>query len=155
MIKKIYNRIIGLTAAHYMIMHIILIYIYSRIIYYFIFGIIFNSKPLLFAVQYLDPELLKNNLLQSLFYMHSQPPLFNLFLGAGLKLFPGNPLPFYHYSFMILGLLFTVGLYSLMVRLKISKQISFILTVIFIVNPAFILYENLLFYTHPILVLLL
>ncbi len=138
-----------------MVIHIILIYIYSRIIYYYVFGIFFNSKPLIFAVQYLDPELLRNNLLQSLFYLHSQPPLFNLFLGAGLKLFPGNPVPFYHYSFMILGLLFTVALYLLMVRLNISKRIAFILTVIFIINPAFILYENFLFYTHPVLVLLL
>jgi hypothetical protein len=86
--------------------------------------------------------------------MHSQPPLFNLFLGIGLKLFPDDPGIFYHYSFLLLGLIFSLSLYLLLINLKISKKISFVLTVVFIINPAFILYENLLFYTHPIMVLL-
>ena len=37
-------------------------------------------------MQYLDPLLLKSDLLKSLFYLHSQPPIFNLFLGIVLKL---------------------------------------------------------------------
>ena len=154
-LKNIYFHIVDFVASHYMLIHVALIYIYSRVIYYFILRVFFNSKPLLFAFQYLDPTLLKNDLLQSLFYMHSQPPLFNMFLGIGLKLFSDDPGIFYHYSFLFLGLIFSLSLYLLLIRLNISKGGSFILTVIFIVNPAFILYENLLFYTHPIMVLLL
>ena len=55
----------------------------------------FISTPLSFAYQYLDPVLLKSDLLRSLLYLHSQPPLFNLFLGTVLKV---SPLPALSYD---------------------------------------------------------
>ena len=64
---------------------IVLVFIVSRLIFIFNGGD-FVAKPLDFAMQYLDPLLLKSDLLKSLFYLHSQPPIFNLFLGIVLKL---------------------------------------------------------------------
>ncbi len=43
------------------------------------------ASPLDSAKQFLDPALLQHDLLSSLWYLHSQPPLFNLFLGLVLK----------------------------------------------------------------------
>src|SRR5262245_2635671 len=51
-------------------------------------GIRFDASPLQWYWQYLDPSLLEKKLLGSLFYLHSQPPLFNLFLGVIAKVFP-------------------------------------------------------------------
>jgi hypothetical protein len=45
---------------------------------YYLWGIRFDGTPLLWFWQYLDPRLLKGKLLESVFYMHSQPPLFNV-----------------------------------------------------------------------------
>ena len=59
----------------------------AHLIYYAL-GVRFDNTSLAWYWQYLDPELLKSRLLESVFYMHSQPPLFNLFLGAVLK-YPG------------------------------------------------------------------
>ena len=53
---------------------ILAVFIASRLIFSFMGGA-FIAKPLAFAMQYLDPVLLKDDLLQSLFYLHSQPPL--------------------------------------------------------------------------------
>ncbi len=39
------------------------------------------------AWQALDTDLLRNDLLTSLFYLHTQPPLFNLFAGMIIKVF--------------------------------------------------------------------
>ena len=75
---------------------ILAVFIASRLIFSFMGGA-FIAKPLSFAMQYLDPVLLKNDLLQSLFYLHAQPPLFNLMLGLMLKL---SPVPALSYSLL-------------------------------------------------------
>ncbi len=44
-------------------------------------GVRFDASPLGYFLQYLDPHLLRARLGESLWYLHSQPPLFNLLLG--------------------------------------------------------------------------
>jgi hypothetical protein len=53
-------------------------------------GIRFDATPLTWYWQYIDPVLLQERLLESLYYSHTQPPLFNLLLGINLKLFPSS-----------------------------------------------------------------
>ena len=53
-------------------------------------GIRLAPDPLTWYWQYIEPALLKERLLESLFYLHSQPPLFNLFIGLALKAFPAS-----------------------------------------------------------------
>src|SRR5262245_61176470 len=48
-------------------------------------GVRFDVTPLDEYLQYLDPVLLRTRLLESVYYLHMQPPLFNLFLGLVLK----------------------------------------------------------------------
>ena len=67
------------------ILYIVIVFIVSRTIYLFI-GVRYEVE--LGLCQYIDPLLLRNNLFQSIYYLHSQPPLFNLFIGLILKLFP-------------------------------------------------------------------
>jgi hypothetical protein len=43
-----------------------------------------------FGYSLLSKELLHNDLLKSLFYMHIQPPLYNFIVGMGLKIFDAN-----------------------------------------------------------------
>jgi hypothetical protein len=58
-------------------------------------GIRFASETLGTLYQYLDPAILKDDLANGLYYLHAQPPLFNLGLGGVLKLFPESfPLAF-------------------------------------------------------------
>lgn len=125
---------------------IILIFILSRIIFSFKGGS-FLATPLFFAKQYLDPLLLENDLLRSLFYLHSQPPLFNCFLGVILKI---SPLPEISYEllFKTAGMLIPLLFYGILTSFGIHSLIAFIATVIFMLNPTLILYENLLYYTY-------
>lgn len=125
---------------------IVFIFILSRIIFYYKGGS-FLATPIAFAKQYLDPVLLQNDLLRSLFYLHSQPPLFNFFLGTILKL---SPIPeiTYDFIFKIIGLLIPLIFYGIFIRLGINRLAAFIATIIFMFNPTLILYENLLYYTH-------
>jgi len=125
---------------------IVFIFIISRIIF-FLKGGSFLYTPIAFAKQYLDPVLLESDLLRSLFYLHAQPPLFNFFLGAILKLSP-RPEITYDVTFKIVGVLIPLILYGIFIRLGINRLVAFIATIIFMLNPTLILYENLLYYTH-------
>ena len=53
-------------------------------------GVRFDATPLTWYWQFIDPVLLRERLLESLYCLHIQPPLFNLLLGINLKLFPST-----------------------------------------------------------------
>ncbi len=125
---------------------LILIYALSRI-FFTLKGGIFLATPLSFAKQYLDPILLETDLLSSTFYLHSQPPLFNLFLGLVLKVSPLPSLSF-EILFKTAGVLIPLLFFDILTTFGIRSLIAFILTIIFMLNPTLILYEHLLYYTY-------
>ena len=122
---------------------IVLLFIVSRVIFT-LKGGTFLATPLFFAKQYLDPLLLENDLLKSLLYFHSQPPLFNFFLGAILKVSP-IPAISYEILFKTAGILIPLLFYGILTSLGISSLVSLMATIIFMLNPTLILYENLLY----------
>lgn len=63
------------------------IFLVSRLLYYWA-GIRFDARPLTSFFQILDLELLRHRLLETIFYLHVQPPAFNLLIGVLLKIFP-------------------------------------------------------------------
>jgi hypothetical protein len=80
--------------------------------------------------------------------------MFNLLLGLVLKIAPANPAPLFDFLWICMGLAMGLALYQLMIRLRISPTLGVILASLFIISPACIVYENLLFYTYPIALLL-
>jgi len=149
--KKTLNKIKTSDLRYAVI--IVLIFLISRIIYWAL-GIRFNVLPLDRYWHYIDPSLLKNNLLESLWHLHSQPPLFNLYLGAVLKLSGQSLQTIFHISYLLCGLILSLSLFFIMFRLSVSVWISLIFTSLFILSPESILYENFLFYTYPVSMML-
>ena len=105
------------------------------------------ASPLDSAKQFLDPALLQHDLLSSLWYLHSQPPLFNLFLGLVLKA-ASDPAVLYELCFRISGLLIPLCMYATLALLGANRIAAFLVTLFFMLNPSLILYESLLYYTH-------
>jgi hypothetical protein len=127
---------------------IVIVFILSRLLYFSV-GVRFDVSTLGSAWQFIDPDLLRNNLFQSLYYLHSQPPLFNLFLGGILKLFPNNEALAFNLIYLFLGCTLSVSIFVIMTKLGVSNRLSAILTILFMVSPSCVLYENWLFYTYP------
>ena len=125
---------------------LVIIYGLSRILFSFKGGT-FLATPLSFAKQYLDPILLETDLLTSIFYLHSQPPLFNLFLGLVLKFSPLPSLSF-EILFKTAGVLIPLLFFDILTTIGLRSLIALILTIIFMLNPTLILYEHLLYYTY-------
>jgi len=113
-------------------------------------GIRFDEAPLGHSYQFVDPDLLRHRLGESLLYLHSQPPLFNLFLGLVLKLFPGHEGSAFCASYLFMGILLYFALFAAMRRLGISRALALVLSTWFMASPSFILYEHWLFYTLPL-----
>lgn len=129
--------------------YIIIAFILSRLLFFYV-GIRFDTSTLHSAWQFLDVNLLRHNLLQSVYYLHIQPPLFNLFLGSILKLFPNNEVVAFHWTYLFLGLTIALSMFLTMDRLGTPFKVSVTLTILFMVSPSCILYENWLFYTYPV-----
>jgi hypothetical protein len=117
-------------------------------------GVRFDTYPLYVFYQLVDPVLLRERLAESLFYLHSQPPLFNLGVGLVLKAFPEHYQVPFHLVYAVMGALLLLALYVLLVRVGLSSRASAIVSLVFSLSPAAILYENFLFYDYPLALLL-
>ena len=128
-------------------------FIVSRFIFHRA-GVRFDMTPLEWYWQYIDSPLLRTKLLESTFYLHSQPPLFNLFLGGVLKAFPGLEAAAFATVYRGLGLLLAGSMYLLMRGLRIRLWIALLLSLAFVTSPPCLYFENWLFYAYPLAVFL-
>lgn len=117
---------------------------------YYASGVRFDASSLPWFFQYLDPELLRTRLSESLLYLHAQPPLFNLFLGVVLKALPGNEVLGFSVFYFLCGLVLYLSTFTLQTRLGVSRAVAFVTSTVFMLSPSFVLYENWLFYTFPL-----
>jgi hypothetical protein len=129
------------------------VYFVSRVVYYQL-GVRFDSGGLSGYLQFIDEELLRHNLLQSLFYLHWQPPGYNLFLGIFIKLFPTTYGAALHAVHLVFGASIMCCVYYCMRSLKAGALLSFVITSVFIVSPGIVLFENFVFYEYQLAFLL-
>lgn len=129
------------------------VFVLSRLIAFWA-GVRFDAQPLSTGIQLADPLWLKTRLWETLYYLHGQPPLFNLFVGTILKLFPAHYAPVFHGIYLVTGYLLAVGFFRLLRRLRIGEGWAAVLVSYFMINPATILLENWLLYTYFILAML-
>jgi hypothetical protein len=111
-------------------------------------GVRFDASPINSFDQLLDPILLRTRLWESVFYLHGQPPLYNLLTGVALKLSPDEPrlvlLPF----FLACGLYTALCQYVLMLRLRVPVVVCTLVASAIVASPAFVLHEYWYFYPH-------
>ena len=121
----------------------------SRIAY-FAAGVRFG---VVFDMHLLPRDLLEHDLLRSLWYLHSQPPAFNAFVGLGLHV-PINPGLLFGAAFVAIGYGLAVSLFALMLELGVPSRVALIAASLFIASPSVVLYENWMFNTYPVALLL-
>ena len=118
-------------------------------------GVRFDASPLDYFWQIVDPDLLRDRLLESLVYLHSQPPAFNALIGAVLKAFPDEPGPALHAIYVAVGLTHALAtLFLLHWAAGLGRWTSAAVACVLCVSPAWLTYENWLFYEYPTAALL-
>jgi hypothetical protein len=130
------------------------LFVVSRILYYLL-GVRFDARPILSFFQFIDPELLKHRLLESMYYLHVQPPGFNLYTGIVLKLFPDAYPTVFHVIHLALGIGICWFTYYLMTACGVRPSLALTLTGLFIVSPGVVLFENFMLYEYLLVFLLL
>lgn len=145
--RPLRGRLVWLAAT-------LLITIAARVFYYLVIGIRFDASGLGEYYQFVDPELLRHHLLQSIFYLREQPPLFNLYLGVMLKLAPESYSIVFNASYLIAGLLIAASFYWLLTGIGLHEWGAAVLTTCFMNHPTTIVYENWLLYEYPLTALL-
>lgn len=122
------------------------LFLISRLVIFFYIG--HNNIPDFF--HFSDINLLKDNLIETLTYLHSQPLLLNFIIGIILKITDGN-LNYFSYIFYFLNLSFSIGIiiYSqkILKIFGINKKLIFFIMIFLIINPNIIYYEN---YSNPL-----
>lgn len=130
---------------------IILFYIVSRFILYKYFDIEFVYIQ---TMHLLDADWINQNLIQSIWYNHSQPPLFNLLYGLSDLIFNQYSKDFFFLFFHLLGILTVIYSYKILRMISVSQKLSLTIVLIYLITPATILYENWFFYTQIVVFLL-
>ena len=124
-------------------------YVASRLIFWLYADVSFDADSLHWFWQFIDPQLLAHDAIRSIYFLHAQPPLFNLYLATMIQLSGGEPLALFSLSFFALGLLMHGALFGLLRALGVRSWLAVAGTLLFAFSPASILYENWLFYTYP------
>jgi hypothetical protein len=129
------------------------LFVLSRLGYY-LAGVRFDARPILHYYQFVDPQLLKHRLLESMYYLHMQPPGMNIYTGIALKLFPQSYPIALHIAHLAMGLTICWLTYYLMRVLGVSRRIAFGLAGWFAVSPGVVLFENYMLYEYIVSFLL-
>jgi hypothetical protein len=133
---------------------LVLFFILSRVLVTFA-GIGMDQTALYRYWQYLDVFTLQHHLLRGVWYDHTQPPIFNLFLGSVLKM-AGTHAPI---AFQTIFKIFTLAnawlLLTILKKVTRHTYLPLLLSLLYLLSPATIIFENELFYTSFITLLLL
>jgi hypothetical protein len=113
----------------------------------------FNAGTLHGGMPLLDHDLLRHDLGRSLWYLHSQPPLFNALVAGVLRL-PGDFARNYQWLSWALALTFYLMVYALLRRMGIRALIATIAVILFMINPNALWQENAVYYGLPLAVVL-
>lgn len=127
-------------------------FVISRILAY-LAGMRFDDQWIPNAWQFIDPKLLQHDLIPSVAWAHTQPPLFNFFLGVVLKFSPLPTAITFQATFLALGLVLTLSILTLARTLGCRRTTAIVVTILITCGPPTLLYENYLFYTYVTTVL--
>ncbi len=121
---------------------------------YWVTGGGFSTTALADSWQLLDLHQLVDHPFQSVWLLHTQPPLFNLFVGTVLR---WSPLPSsltFQLVYLVLSLVLVVALRSLLIELGFAAFAATAGAAVVACDPGLLSYENAIIYELPVAALL-
>jgi hypothetical protein len=121
------------------------VFLVSRVILHRVFSVEIDSW-MVNQLHHIPPPLLRADLARSVYYLHTQPPLWNLILGAILKLGGENWAYGYLAMSLGLGLVLQSSLFAVMRQLGVGRVPALLVACVYMMDPQVIAYENLVGY---------
>jgi len=125
---------------------VVVVFTVSRVAYA-LAGVRFLWQHAPFYLHFIDPDLLRHRLLQSLWYDHAQPPGLNLIWGMALKVSPAHPDRVLWPLFLGVGLATSLVLLRLLERVGLASRWAVVVTALWTVSPTAVTMETYLLYT--------
>lgn len=116
-------------------------------------GVQFDSAFLATAQQHLELDHLEHHLIESVWYQHTQPPLFNLLIGLALKFSPFSLAATFHGLYLVLGWALIGLVYVLLRDLAVSRWIAIAAAIVICCGPTVVVYEHWPSYEYPVAVM--
>ena len=114
---------------------------------YFVAGVRFDTSPFPGYMQFIDDELLRERLIESIWYSHAHPPGLSLLVGLAYRSFGDQAPLFLSMLYHGLGFAVALGVFALTLRLTGTRVAAYICSALLVMSPGFVLYENWLMYT--------
>ena len=111
------------------------------------------TGPVAWDWHLIDRPLLEDRLLESLFYLHTQPPLWNLFVAIYFCIHTTYQSMFAASMFLLLGFASYCSVFSLLRFMGIPKSLAVLSATVFMASPTFVLLEHVVGYDFPIMAL--
>jgi hypothetical protein len=111
-------------------------------------GMRFDDGLLHNAYQLLDVRLLRDDPLTSIYYLHSQPPLFNAFTALVVQLPDGAINTVLAITWHAAGLGTAIVIYLTMVRLGVRAPVATVMVCVYLLAPEVLLTESWFFYSQ-------
>jgi hypothetical protein len=128
---------------------LLVVFVATRVAYS-IAGVRFDASGLDYSSQLIDRVVLRDRLVESVWYLHAQPPAFNLFVGTVLRWSPFGPDLSFHLAFLACGLVLTLALHDLGRRLGLGPRTAVVVAALIACSPTTVLFENWLSYEYPV-----
>ncbi len=119
----------------------------SRVAYWFL-GVRFDASLVNWGQQLLDADILQHDLWRSIWYLHMQPPGFNLFVGIVLRLTGGGSAVAFQALYLAASAAMALMLLELLRGCGLHARTAFVLATLVMISPTVVQYENFLLYTH-------
>lgn len=127
------------------ILTLLSVFVASRLLFG-LAGVRFDGSTLTHFWQIIDPVELREHLGRSLWYCHAQPPLFILFIGLVLKLAGDASAFVFQGIYLAASFASHLGTFALLSRMGVARTWAVTLTILAMISPVAVLYENQLFY---------
>jgi len=123
----------------YIYLGMIVIYLLSRV---YVFHTLVSTQDIFASWQLLDRIWLQNTLFESLYYLHSNPPFFNLLAGMCVKWFPEDYVTVLEWLYLTMGLAVYMMMYRILLFFKVPVWGALLMSTLYIVSPEALLYER-------------
>lgn len=114
----------------------------------------FRVGYLRWGIQLLDWVDLGAHPFESVWHLHTQPPLFNLFIGIVLRWSPFPPGISFQILYVVMGFVMVAACYRLALDLGASPLVATIAGLLVTLNPVLLSFENAVTYEMPTMMLL-
>jgi hypothetical protein len=110
-------------------------------------GVAPNADDLQALSQLAPLDQLRGHLAETIVFLHSQPPLFNLLVGV-LGKAPGSPTAWLHPLWVMMGFGIVLAMFGWLRRCNVPRVWAHVAVLVFGLNPSLVVYENFLSYTY-------